>query len=94
MANRTPAQDAAGEGETGSHLATLTAIMRAVGRVFVTRDLPFRALDRLRAEHDVDVWEERTPPPPDDLLARAQQADALLTTITERVDGELLDAAP
>jgi glyoxylate reductase len=63
-------------------------------RVFVSRDLPFPALDRLRAAHEVDVWEERTPPPPDALLARAQQADALLTTVTERVDGDLFDAAP
>ncbi len=63
-------------------------------RVFVSRDLPFPALDRLRAEHEADVWEERTPPPPEALLERAQQADALLTTVTERVDGELLDAAP
>ncbi|HEX6022587.1 MAG TPA: D-glycerate dehydrogenase [Solirubrobacter sp.] len=63
-------------------------------RVFVSRDLPFPALDRLRAEHQVDVWPERTPPPPDALLAHAQQADALLTTVTERVDGDLFDAAP
>ncbi len=63
-------------------------------RVFVSRDLPFPALDRLRAAHEVDVWEERTPPPPDALLARAQQTDALLTTVTERVDGDLFDAAP
>jgi glyoxylate reductase len=63
-------------------------------RVFVSRDLPFPALDRLRAEHDVDVWGERTPPPPDALRERAQQADALLTTVTERVDGDLFDAAP
>jgi glyoxylate reductase len=69
-------------------------MMPPVGRVFVSRDLPFPALDRLRAEHDVEVWEERTPPPPERLLAGAQRADALLTTITERVDGELLDAAP
>jgi len=68
--------------------------MGAVGRVFVTRALPFPALERLAAEHEVDVWEERTPPPPDALLARAAEADGLLTMITERVDGALLDAAP
>ena len=52
------------------------------------------ALDRLRAEHEADVWAEHTPPPPEELLEHAQQADALLTTITERIDGDLLDAAP
>jgi glyoxylate reductase len=63
-------------------------------RVFVTRGLPFPALERLKAEHDVDVWEERTPPPPEALRERAAQADALLTMVTERIDGDLLDAAP
>ena len=42
-------------------------------RVFVSRDFPFPALDRLRAEHEVDVWEERTPPPADVLRERAAE---------------------
>ena len=33
-----------------------------MARVFVTRELPFGALDRLRAEHEVEVWPERLPP--------------------------------
>lgn len=65
-----------------------------MARVFITRELPFPALDRLKAEHDVDEWEEKTPPPADAFLARAQQADALLTTVTDKVDGAFLDAAP
>jgi glyoxylate reductase len=69
-------------------------MITAVGRIFVTRDLPFAALDRLRAEHDVDVWEHPAPPPPDALRERAGPAEGLLTMLTERVDGALLDAAP
>jgi glyoxylate reductase len=68
--------------------------MRIVGRVFITRAFPFAALERLRAEHEVDVWDENRPPPRDVLLERAANADALLTIITERVDAELFDAAP
>ena len=64
-----------------------------MARVFISRDLPFPALDRLSAEHEVDVWEERTPPPADVFLARARDADALLTCVTEQVDGEFLDRA-
>ena len=45
-----------------------------MARVFISRDLPFPALDRLKEQHEVDVWEERTPPPPDAFLARAQEA--------------------
>ncbi len=65
-----------------------------MSRILVTRDLPFEALDRLRAEHDVDVWEHPEPPPPEALRARAANAHGLLTMLTEKVDAPLLDAAP
>ncbi|WP_028058804.1 2-hydroxyacid dehydrogenase [Candidatus Solirubrobacter pratensis] len=65
-----------------------------MGRIFITRELPFDAVDRLRAEHAVDVWERPDPPPPEALRERAAGADALLTMLTERVDEALLDAAP
>ena len=63
-------------------------------RCFVTRNLPFAALDRLRREHDVDVWPGELPPPPDELRVRTETADALLCLLTDRVDAALLDAAP
>jgi lactate dehydrogenase-like 2-hydroxyacid dehydrogenase len=65
-----------------------------VARCYVTRDLPGGALDRLRASHEVEVWPEPTPPPADTLLAAARGADALLTTLADRVDDALFDAAP
>ena len=65
-----------------------------MARIFITRALPFPALERLEAEHDVAVWPEPTPPPADALRAGAADADALLTMLTERVDAALLDAAP
>jgi glyoxylate reductase len=68
--------------------------MQALARVFVTRALPFPALDRLRAEHEVDLWDHLTPPPADALREHAARADALLTMLTERVDAALFDAAP
>jgi glyoxylate reductase len=68
--------------------------MPAMARLFVTRVLPFESLDRLRAEHDVDEWPGELPPSPEDLRAHAREADGLLTLVTDRVDAELLDAAP
>jgi glyoxylate reductase len=65
-----------------------------VGRVFVTRELPFPALERLREAHDVDVWEERRPPSAGELRERAAEADGLLTMLTDRVDAALLHATP
>jgi glyoxylate reductase len=63
-------------------------------RVFVTRDLPGAGLERLRGITDVEVWPGIDPPPREALLAGAAGADALLSLLTDRVDVELLDAAP
>ncbi len=65
-----------------------------MSRVLVTRRLPGPALDRLRAAHDVDVWEGDLPPDRGTLLELVAAADGLLCLLTEQVDGELLDAAP
>jgi glyoxylate reductase len=65
-----------------------------VARVFVTRRLPGTAVDRLASEHEVELWPERLPPRPDDLRARAAEIEGLLTTLTDRIDRDLLDAAP
>ncbi len=72
----------------------LLAPMGAQPRVFVTRRLPGGALERLEAAHDVEVWPERLPPPRSELLARAPELDGLLSTLTDRIDAELIEAAP
>jgi glyoxylate reductase len=63
-------------------------------KVFVARRLPGRAVDRLRAEHDVEVWEGSLPPGKEELLARAPELDGLLTLLTDPVDSDLIAAAP
>jgi glyoxylate reductase len=62
--------------------------------VFVTRELPGDAVERLRRAASVRVWPEELPPPRDVLLSEAAAADGLLALLTERIDGELLDVAP
>jgi glyoxylate reductase len=66
----------------------------AAVRVFVTRRLHGDALDRLAAEHEVEVWPERLPPPREEVLRRVPELEGLLPLLTDRVDAELLDAAP
>jgi glyoxylate reductase len=68
--------------------------MPPMARVYVTREIPGRGIDRLREAHEVEVWPERGPPPADKLREAAADADALLTMLTDRVDADLLDAAP
>jgi glyoxylate reductase len=65
-----------------------------VAKVFVTRRLPFPAVERLREAHEVDEWPGDMPPSPDELRGRARGVEGLLTLITDRVDGELLEATP
>jgi glyoxylate reductase len=62
-------------------------------RVFVTRRLPGGALDRLAAEHEVEVWPGQLPPGKRELLARAPELDGLLSMLTDPVDVELIEAA-
>lgn len=63
-------------------------------KVFVTRLIPSSGLEMLRAECDVEVWEDELPPPRNLLLEKARTHDALLTLLTDKVDGELLDTNP
>ena len=62
--------------------------------VYVTRELPGDAVERLRQAASVRVWPEELPPPRDVLLREAAAADGLVALLTDRVDGELMDAAP
>lgn len=65
-----------------------------MARVFVSRRVPGDALDRLRAAHDVTVWDGALPPEPAVLRAAVSDAEGLLCLLTERIDQALLDAAP
>jgi glyoxylate reductase len=65
-----------------------------MGRIFVTRALPFGALERLAAEHELDVWEGDLPPGPDAMRERTRAADGLLSLVTDPVGADLLAACP
>ena len=60
----------------------------------MTRELPFPALDRLAAEHELDVWEGDLPPGPDAMREHTAAADGLLSLVTDPVGAELLAACP
>ena len=64
-------------------------------KVFVTREhiIP-EAIEHLKQFLDVDVWGERSAPPRNVMLQKAQQSDGMITEITDMVDKELLGQAP
>ena len=60
-------------------------------KVLVTREIPRAGLHPLEG-FDVSVLSE-APPARDDLLEAAEGAEGVLSTVTETIDGELMDAA-
>ncbi|MHB8516485.1 MAG: 2-hydroxyacid dehydrogenase [Dehalococcoidia bacterium] len=62
--------------------------------VFVTRALPGDALARLARIAEVDIWPGELPPPYDELRRRCAAACGIITLLTDRIDAELIDAAP
>jgi lactate dehydrogenase-like 2-hydroxyacid dehydrogenase len=65
-----------------------------VARAFVTRRLPGTALDRLAAEHEVEVWPERLPPKRTELRELVAPCEGVLALLTDPIDAELIAGAP
>src|SRR5437764_4098587 len=63
-------------------------------KVFVSRRIPDEGLSAIRAACDVDLWPNQLPPPADELLRRVKDCDGLVSLLTDRIDGALLDGAP
>jgi glyoxylate reductase len=78
--------------KTSRYLMSRRALMTKP-RVFVSRNLPMGWLEKLQNAADLEVWGESTPASRAVLLEKVRGIDGLLSFITERVDGELMDAA-
>jgi glyoxylate reductase len=63
-------------------------------RVFVTRLIPEAGLAKIRAACDAEIWTEPLPPSADLVRQKLADCDGLLSLLTERIDGPLLDVAP
>jgi len=62
-------------------------------KIFVSRKIPGEALDRLtKSKHEVIVSEFDRPLAIEEFLERAKGADALLILLTDKIDGEVIDA--
>ena len=63
-------------------------------KVYVTRRVPEAGIDLLRDVCEIEVWQEELPVPRDVLMEKVGGIDGLYCLLTERIDGQLLDAAP
>ncbi len=63
--------------------------------VFITRLVPQKGLDLILNEPNLEaeVWQGELPPSREVLLEKVQGIDGLYCLLTEKIDGELLDAA-
>ena len=68
--------------------------MAARPKVFVTRQIPAAGLDRIKQHCDAEVWPEPLPPPHPLLRQKAAGCDGLVSLLTDKIDADLLDAAP
>ena len=62
-------------------------------KVFVTRIIPDKGYDLVKDFCDVDLWTDELPPSRAELLKRVQGVDGLLCLLTDKIDGEVMDAA-
>lgn len=62
-------------------------------RIFVSRQIPEVGLQMLRERYEVDVWPSNCPPTREQLLQHVVGCSGLLSLLSDRVDGELIDAA-
>lgn len=62
-------------------------------KIFVTRKIPGKALDKLTSSgHEVETSVFDRPLSEEELLEKGRGADALLTLLTDRVNGDVIDA--
>jgi len=63
--------------------------------IYITRKFPDEAVAPLREKFNVRMWHEEEVEVPSDVLAKeAKYADALWTTISDRITRELIEASP
>ena len=62
-------------------------------RVFVSRRIFQEYLDSIQAATESEVWPDDLPPSRSVLLEKVRGVDGLLCLLTDKIDGELMDAA-
>lgn len=63
-------------------------------KVFITANLPGRAVELLKRDFHVEVFPEERTPTRGELLEGAKDAHALITMLSDKVDGTLIDLCP
>lgn len=62
-------------------------------RIFITRHIPGKALEKLQQFHDVSMWGGQGAIPREEFLQRIVGVDAIIALLTEKIDTAVFDAA-
>jgi len=62
-------------------------------KVFVTRIIPDAGLEKVKFHTDAEIWPDLIPPPYSVIVEKAASVEGLLTTLNDRIDGDLLRKA-
>jgi glyoxylate reductase len=65
-----------------------------MSRVLLTRRIPSSVLGLLEAQHTVDLYSGEGAIPRAELLRRVADKEALICLLSDKIDGEVMDAAP
>ncbi|NLT41108.1 MAG: D-glycerate dehydrogenase [Anaerolineae bacterium] len=63
-------------------------------KVFVSRRIPDRGLEKVLEFCDAEVWEDELPPSREVLIEKTRDCEGLLSLLTDKIDGEFLDQCP
>lgn len=63
-------------------------------KVFITANLPGKAVELLKKDFHVEVFPEERTPTKDELLEGAKDANALITMLSDKVDRTIIDSCP
>ncbi|UCC34059.1 MAG: D-glycerate dehydrogenase [Candidatus Bathyarchaeota archaeon] len=63
-------------------------------KVYVTREIPERGLEIIKARFDAEVWSEYAPPPKETIVRKVTNVDALAPLLSDKIDAEVFDAGP
>ena len=63
-------------------------------KVFVTRIIPEKGLKMVQEFADAEVWQDELPPPRAVILEKIKGLDGILSLLTDKMDAEVMDAAP
>jgi glyoxylate reductase len=62
-------------------------------RVFVCRRILDEGISLVTEFADADIWEDELPPPREVVLERVRGVEGILSLLTDKMDGEVMDAA-